>query len=70
MILTRLQKLPKNVEDLGKLIAAKDFIPKPAQSQINRPTCHPTFTDKKVSRPTFPWVSLTKMVHGAMANTK
>ena len=25
MILTPLQKLPKNVEDLGKLIVAKDF---------------------------------------------
>ena len=25
MILTRLQKLPKNVEDLGKLIVAKSF---------------------------------------------
>ena len=25
MILTPLQKLPKNVQDLGKLIVAKDF---------------------------------------------
>ena len=32
-ILTPLQKLPKNVGDLGKLIVAKKF----AQSQINRP---------------------------------
>ena len=36
MILTPLQKLPKNVEYLGKLIVAKGF-EKIAQSPINRP---------------------------------
>ena len=36
LILTPLQKLPKNVGDLGKLIAAKGF-KKVAQSVINRP---------------------------------
>ena len=34
MMLTSLQKLPKNVEDLGKLIVAKDF-KKIAQSPKN-----------------------------------
>ena len=36
MILTPLQKLPKNVGDLGKLIVAKGF-KKHAQSPINCP---------------------------------
>ena len=31
-------------------------------------SCHPTYTDKKVSRLNFPRVTLTK--NGAMANTK
>ena len=35
-ILTPLQKLPKNVGDLGKLIVAKGF-EKNVQSPINRP---------------------------------
>ena len=30
--------------------------------------CHPTFTDKKVLRPTFPRVSLTKMVQCPILN--
>ena len=30
--------------------------------------CHPTFTDKQVSRPTFPQVSLTKMVQWPILN--
>ena len=35
-ILTPLQKLPKNIRDLGKLIVANGF-EKVAQSPINRP---------------------------------
>ena len=33
-------------------------VPQPLPKIVS---CHHTFTDKKVSRPTFPWVSLTKM---------
>ena len=35
-ILTPLQKLPKNVRDLGKLIAAKDFKKLPKVQKIAR----------------------------------
>ena len=35
---------------------------------LNKKTCHPTFTDKKVSQPTFPQVSLTKMVQWPIIN--
>ena len=38
-----LQKLPKNVRDLGKLIAAKGF-KSVAQSPINRPIWSPPST--------------------------
>ena len=42
LILTPLQKLPKNVEDLGKLIAAKGFKKLPKEQKVaqrakNRP---------------------------------
>ena len=49
MILTPLQKLPKNVEDLGKLIVAKGLKKLPRVKKIAQ-SGHTEFTETKICK--------------------